>query len=437
MRGYAVVDVETTGLFPSGHRIVEIAVVQVSPQGEIEQSWATLVNPQRDLGPQHIHAISAGDVLFAPTFAQVAGTLAALLVGRVFVAHNASFDQRFVQHEFGVLGHDVPLVPKATLCTMQWSSRLLPGAPRSLAGCCASAGIVLGNAHEALPDATATAALLRHLMHAAGMPLEAEPGCRLPVEAKSGWVPPWVRALEAASTARWPLIPASEVTCVRRGCAAEGRVPFLARLVERLPQEATAWEQEQYLAMVDRALLDRVVSVREQDALAGFASELGIDQCTARGLHRDYLDALARAAWDDGEVSPAELADMHAVAELLCLVPEEVDAALGVAAARLASDGALTDPPTQAPARFRLHCGDLVVFTGDLHAPREDWVARAMAAGLIAHPAVTKKVALVVAADPDSLSTKARKAAGYGIPIVTEHGFCALLDDLSSSSTTP
>jgi DNA polymerase-3 subunit epsilon len=39
--GYAVVDVETTGLFPGGHdRIVEIAVVQVSPRGEVEASWA-------------------------------------------------------------------------------------------------------------------------------------------------------------------------------------------------------------------------------------------------------------------------------------------------------------------------------------------------------------------------------------------------------------
>lgn len=39
MTGYAVVDVETTGLFPGGHdRIVEVAVVQVSPWGAIESS---------------------------------------------------------------------------------------------------------------------------------------------------------------------------------------------------------------------------------------------------------------------------------------------------------------------------------------------------------------------------------------------------------------
>ena len=44
--GYAVVDVETAGLFPGGHhRILEIAVVQVSAWGDVELSWTTLVNP--------------------------------------------------------------------------------------------------------------------------------------------------------------------------------------------------------------------------------------------------------------------------------------------------------------------------------------------------------------------------------------------------------
>ncbi|UUT36001.1 hypothetical protein L2X98_23115 [Microbacterium elymi] len=43
------------------------------------------------------------------------------------------------------------------------------------------------------------------------------------------------------------------------------------------------------------------------------------------------------------------------------------------------------------------------------------------------HPTVTKRVALVAAADPDSLSGKARKARDYGIPIVSEDGLVRLL----------
>ena len=435
MSGYAVVDVETTGLFPGGHdRIVEIAVVQVSAAGEVEASWATLVNPQRDLGPQHIHQIRASDVLTAPTFAQIAGTLAALLVGRVFVAHNASFDRRFVHSEFGALGHDVPIVAETTLCTMQWSSQLLPHAPRSLAGCCASAGIALEDAHEALADATATAALLRHYLRAAGMPSDVAPRRRLFGTAAPIWQPPWADTVELATTATWPRIPASDVACVCRGFAAERRVPFLARLVDRLPRAAETWEREQYLALVDRVLLDRVVSVREQDALATAAGELGIDRPTALALHQGYLDALARAAWADGVVTDAEAADLRGVADLLCLLPDDVDRAL-VSAAR----PPLTTPGIGAgvldPARFCLHAGDLVVFTGDMDVPREEWIARAATAGLISHSGVTKKVALVIAADPDSLSGKARKAADYGIPIVTERAFSGLLDDLLTRST--
>ena len=431
--GYAVVDVETTGLFPAGHdRIVEIAVVHVSPVGEVERSWVTLVNPQRDLGPQHVHGISASDVLTAPTFAEVAGTLASLLAGRVFVAHNASFDRRFVHHEFGALGHDVPLDGETTLCTMQWSSQLLPHSPRSLAGCCASAGIVLEDAHEALADATATAELLRHYLHAAGMPRDIEPH-RHPIgSAAPTWQPPWAETVELAATATWPRIPVSDVACVRRGLAAERQAPFLTRLVDHLPRSAETREREQYLALLDRALLDRVLSVREQEALAGAACELGIDRGTALLLHRTYLGALAQAAWADGEVSDSELSDLHAVAALLSLSPDDVDAALKAGADALQAS-LLGDIPSAARPRFRLRPGDLVVFTGDMARPRDEWISRAAGAGLISHPSVTKKVALVIAADPDSLSGKARKAADYGIPIVTECAFSGMLEELVTS----
>ncbi|MDM8084884.1 exonuclease domain-containing protein [Cellulomonas cellasea] len=431
MSGYAVVDVETTGLFPGGHdRIVEIAVVQVSPGGEVEESWATLVNPQRDLGPQHIHGIRASDVLTAPTFAQIAGTLSALLVGRVFVAHNASFDRRFVQHEFGALGHDVPLVAETTLCTMEWSSRLLPHAPRSLAGCCATAGITLTDAHEALADATATAALLRHYLHKAGMPSGARG--RSLLGSSMMWQPPWAGTVELAKTALWPRIPATDIACVRRGSAAERQTPFLARLVDHLPRTAETWECEQYLALVDRALLDRVVSVREQEGLARASVELGIDRPTALQLHRAYLDSLARTAWADGVVTDDEVEDLCAVATLLSLSADDVDRALSSASAGPVVPG--TDAEYIAPAQFRLRVGDLVVFTGDMVEPRDTWVGRASRAGVVAHPSVTKKVTLVVAADPDSLSGKARKAADYGIPIVTEHAFSGLLEDLVARS---
>src|SRR5918999_3535626 len=74
--GYAVVDVETTGLNAKPHdRVIEIGVVQLDREGRVSGEWATLVNPVRDLGPVGIHGIRAADVRLAPAFEQIAGTI--------------------------------------------------------------------------------------------------------------------------------------------------------------------------------------------------------------------------------------------------------------------------------------------------------------------------------------------------------------------------
>jgi DNA polymerase-3 subunit epsilon len=182
---YAVVDVETTGLRPSWHdRIVEIAVVRLDAAGRVEDSWTTLVNPKRDLGPQHIHGITAADARRAPTFDQVAGYLTQLLRGRVLVAHNLSFDAMFLAAEYGHLGIEMPAHRDVGLCTMNMAGRYLPSG-RSLADCCVAAGILSTDAHTALGDALAAAGLLTCYLDRAGQP------------------PPWATTVAAAGAARW------------------------------------------------------------------------------------------------------------------------------------------------------------------------------------------------------------------------------------------
>lgn len=94
------------------------------------------MNPERDLGKQSIHHIEARDVLDAPTFAEVAPQLVDLLPERVIVAHNASFDSRFLDNEFERIGYG-PGFPVAVLCTMRLAADIIPGAGRSLVDCCA------------------------------------------------------------------------------------------------------------------------------------------------------------------------------------------------------------------------------------------------------------------------------------------------------------
>lgn len=398
MPGYAVVDVETTGLSPWSDKIVELAVVLVDDDGRIEDEWVTLLNPGRDLGAQSIHRISAADVLDAQTFADISGTAASLLAGRAFVAHNAPFDRRFVQAAFTDAGLAMPDLAPLSVCTMQWSGRLLPVAHRTLAGCCECAGVLLEDAHEALADARATAGLLGALV-ALGSPEV-----------------PWKDALVAAAAACWPTptgCVGDPVRTVQRGASA-GREHFLARLVATAPPPPSDVEEAAYLATLDRALLDRFLSEREQRALVELATDLRIDRAAAEALHRSYLGELAERALADGVLTADELADLDAVATLLGLGPHDVKEALAAAG----------DARAEAPkATFTLVAGDLVVFTGEMCRPRSEWEWLASSAGLVPHGAVTKKVKLVVAADPDSLSGKARKAAGYGIPIVGEHAF--------------
>ena len=71
--------------------------------------------------------------------------------------------------------------------------------------------------------------------------------------------------------------------------------------------------------------------------------------------------------------------------------------------------------------------GDLIVLTGEMTRPRKEIEAILVARGYVPWSAITKKVKLLVAADPDSLSGKARKARDYGITIVDEHTMWTLI----------
>lgn len=168
-RGFAVVDTETTGIHTGyRHRIAEIAIVNVDSNGHITDSWDTLVNPERDLGPQAIHGIRAADARRAPRFDQLAAEVVSRLAGRIVVAHNWPFDAMHLRAEFERLDVETPFHPRAGLCTMQAAVRAMPGVRRSLMECCAAAGLAADRAwHTAAADATAAAELLGVLVQRA------------------------------------------------------------------------------------------------------------------------------------------------------------------------------------------------------------------------------------------------------------------------------
>jgi DNA polymerase III subunit epsilon len=418
---YAVIDLETTGLRSAWHdRVAEIGIVQLDAEGAVQRQWSTLVNPDRDLGAQRVHGIAAVQARRAPTFAQIAGDVVDLLRGRVVVAHNLAFDGPFLASEYDLLGVTTPLGADSGLCTMRLAGWFLPGAGRSLASCCAAAGVELRNAHCALDDARAAAGLLRHYLSISG--------------ATTGPPPSWARLVADAPSVPWPALSGYGVPPVDRETAALPAPHFLSRLVDRLPR-VNQPAADAYLDMLDRALLDGYISVAEADALVATAADLGFGQPDVRALHESYLCDLAGVAADEGPLSPREYQDLLLVSALLGLTPDHVEDALRQA--RLARREPAGRPSRFQLAgfqlaRFQLAAGDVVVFTGQTPQPRPAWEDRAVAAGLVVADSVTRNTRLLVAADPDTMSGKADRAHRYGIPVVHPAAFARLLEGMTS-----
>jgi DNA polymerase-3 subunit epsilon len=173
-RGYAVVDVETTGL-SRDDRIISAAVYRLDAQGTVEDHWYTVVNPQRDPGPTWIHGLTSEVLAGAPLFPEVAEELAGRLDGRVLVAHNALFDWSMIAREYARAGLTVPVEQR--LCTIALSKELgLPLPNHKLESLAAHYGVEQRNAHHALDDARVLAEAFRP-----SLALAARSGARLPL----------------------------------------------------------------------------------------------------------------------------------------------------------------------------------------------------------------------------------------------------------------
>lgn len=400
----AVVDVETTGLSPWRHdRIVEIAIVLVSPDGEAHDEYETLVNPDRDLGPTHIHQISASDVLSAPSFADVAGdVLAVLSQGAAIAGHNVSFDMNFLIKEYERLGVVFPKVQ--LLCTMHQLGR------GSLAACCDELGIpFIGVAHRALSDARATA----HLV---------------------SWLCADDRSLlgrHRLGNVAWPFVPALQTQCYRREEAqhAQNEPPrFLQRLSAKIRHDIDAETPNvlAYLALIDRVLEDRVIDAGEEETLVDAALNWRLSAAQLDAAHREYVHSLAVLALADGVVSDAESRDLHVVAKLLGQDDSQLDEVLEIAAQQLASaspDRATSTDKNELEGQRVCFTGQIMSMVGGQPITRNIAEAIADQAGLVVANSVTKKLDILVVADPHTQSSKAKKARQYGTRILPEAAF--------------
>jgi DNA polymerase-3 subunit epsilon len=166
---FAVVDVETSGLRPGRDNVLQVAVVTVEADGSVVDRWQTLVKlrwPWSRVGPTHIHGLRRRALRRATPPVDAIAELVSRIDGAVFTAHNAAFDAKFVRK--WARRHGVELDVAQPLCTLDLSRRLDPDRllAHGLADVCERYGVTLERHHDALADATATAAVLPYLLRA-------------------------------------------------------------------------------------------------------------------------------------------------------------------------------------------------------------------------------------------------------------------------------
>lgn len=131
-----ILNIEATGAsVDDGHRIVELAAVELIDGQFTYRTYRTLLNPQRpiDEGAEAVHGISDDAVASAPGFDEIAAELSDFLRGAELIVHNAPFHIAFLDMEFE-LG-DLP--PSRELCagvidTLAMARRLRPTQPNNL-----------------------------------------------------------------------------------------------------------------------------------------------------------------------------------------------------------------------------------------------------------------------------------------------------------------
>src|SRR5687768_18302141 len=106
-----IFDTETTGLSPlGGDRIVEIGCVELVNRVETGRTFHAYFNPGRAMpsGAEAVHGLSDAFLADKPFFEERCEELLEFFGDAKLVAHNASFDFGFVNHELGLCGR--PLV---------------------------------------------------------------------------------------------------------------------------------------------------------------------------------------------------------------------------------------------------------------------------------------------------------------------------------------
>lgn len=167
--GFAIIDVETTGLHPEkGDRVIQVGIIRADLTGEVTSTWSHYINPRRKVSASHIHHITDEMLESAPPFSEAAEGILHRIENRILVAHNWDFDGLFLATEFNRIGVNFNPNTEPSFCTKDNASYFIPDLPSNkLMDCSKALGIdtlKYGSAHDAEADALVATAILRQYL---------------------------------------------------------------------------------------------------------------------------------------------------------------------------------------------------------------------------------------------------------------------------------
>jgi DNA polymerase-3 subunit epsilon len=141
-----VLDTETTGLeVRQGHRLVEIACVEMIERRLTGRYYQTYLNPDRaiDEGARMVTGIEDAFLLDKPHFEDVVEEFLAFIDGAELIIHNASFDVGFLDAELARLGAHVGQIGDrcTVLDTLKLARERFPGQRNNLDALCKRLGV--------------------------------------------------------------------------------------------------------------------------------------------------------------------------------------------------------------------------------------------------------------------------------------------------------
>ena len=155
-------DTETTGLdYRSGHRIIEVACIEMVDRRLTNRHLHRYINPERDIdaGALAVHGISREFLADKPKFGEIAAEFLDFVRGAELVIHNAAFDIGFLDTELALLD----LAPVEAVChgvidTLKKAKELHPGKKNNLNALCDR--YFIDNSHRTLHGALLDAEIL-------------------------------------------------------------------------------------------------------------------------------------------------------------------------------------------------------------------------------------------------------------------------------------